>query len=319
MPGAPASGNTRRQLFVQGAAEAPWECLWKTAPLLRRCPLPSSSRSTFLGSRSPSRRSGSYTRKAKTNKSEHLDFLQDLEAAGLHPAKQMRSVAQHCRIPNHRIGGPSGARMSPLKALTVPLKGFNMTVPIRGRAYSHLAMWVGLCLVLVFWCAHILNAHLLSSITEARGRAPQPPFLVNGLELTLNRCLDPPFAPESRRGWYLLIVVSDSCRFSHHEVPTWTSLMRDLPFSSDDTVIIVSTHGDQLARQLDRVASTRPVRHAVLRVTDILAFGLSTGLQGTPRTVILDNTRRVRLVTERVTPTVADLIRVFARQHSNAF
>jgi hypothetical protein len=172
-------------------------------------------------------------------------------------------------------------------------------------------------LIFVFWTAYFVHAQLSACIARARAGA-QIPFVLNGLELKLDRFVRPALFPNANSRWYLLLFVSDRCPHSHDELATWKRLLRETPFTRDDMVIIISSHGGAIGKSLEDVAIERHVPHVVAVITDVLAFGIETGLVGTPTTAILDRRFRLRLVAERVTPTVADeIIRVFFRQSGN--
>jgi len=116
----------------------------------------------------------------------------------------------------------------------------------------------------------------------------------------------------------LVLFASDRCRFSHDELSAWTALLERIAFTRNTRVIIISSNGDEIAHRLQDLAVDKRVEYVSARVTDVVAFGVETGLTGTPTTAILDSRFRIKLATERVSPTAADeIVRVFARQSGN--
>ena len=72
-------------------------------------------------------------------------------------------------------------------------------------------------LLILFWVAYALNAYLRATLTDTRDRT-QVPFLLNGLQVRLDRCLEPPVPAISDGRLQLLILCSDHCRYSWEDL-----------------------------------------------------------------------------------------------------
>lgn len=171
--------------------------------------------------------------------------------------------------------------------------------------------------VVIFWSAHVVEERFRSAVMSARATA-QVPFAINGLQLPLDRVLLPRILPSTSTGRYLLLVASDRCQYSQDEFTVWTRLLHEAPLRPDDSIIIISLRGNKLAKRLAEAAAKRHVSVVIGRPIDAITFGVGTGLSTTPTTAILDSRFRIRLVTERVSPTVAhEMNRLLAEKSVN--
>jgi len=166
-----------------------------------------------------------------------------------------------------------------------------------------------LCGVLVvcwFWSEFALSRTLRANAAGVLA-APQRPSVVNGLLVRLDRYLGQPLQPPVGE-FSLLFATSDSCSYSKSQVDSLLNLIRrgePLP-----SLILVSLSSKaQVQEPLVRALSARHISYQQLTVADSAAFSEDTGLAWTPAILLLDRHMRVRLVTERLTPTVEAILR----------
>jgi hypothetical protein len=167
-------------------------------------------------------------------------------------------------------------------------------------------------LVTSFWCVFAVRLQLQTRIDQLR-EAAQVPFVLNGLELKLDRFVHPPLRATHKNCRYLLFLASDRCTYCWEQLGPWEDLLRRIQFHPDDVVVIVSLHGKQLADRLAATARTLGARQLLMDPVNPVVFGVETGLMTTPLAAVLDGHLRVQASSERITPSVADqLVRVFA-------
>ena len=160
---------------------------------------------------------------------------------------------------------------------------------------------MALGLIVSFWFVRSANVDLRARWTRQIVETSRPAVL-NGLEVRLDRHLEPAVRTTGGRGRYLVLISSDQCPYSLAEVDRWRELLARVPFGPDDTVIHMSVSGTGVAGEL---ADMEHVPFQFLQFTDYAAFAQETGLAWTPGVAVLDARFRLRLASSRVTPTVA--------------
>lgn len=166
-----------------------------------------------------------------------------------------------------------------------------------------------LCGVLVvawFWSEFALSRTLRANAASVLA-APQRPSVVNGLLIRLDRYLKQPLKPPVGE-FCLLFVTSDSCSYSKSQVDSLLNLIRRGEPLPSLILVSLSSHA-QVQEPLVGALSARRMSYQQLTVTDSYAFSEDTGLAWTPAIVLLGRRMRVRLVTERLTPTVEAILR----------
>lgn len=165
---------------------------------------------------------------------------------------------------------------------------------------------VAVASLVAFWSSYLVEKAYRSAWGEVVIESQRPPLL-NGLRFRLDRFVEPAVLP-GRAERYLVIVLSDQCRFSAEDMPRWTTLLRTLPFRETDEILLISTSGRSAADELAKVAADRSVRTQRLDVVQRAGFSHQSGIAWTPATVVLDHEMRVRLASERVTDVFEALI-----------
>lgn len=188
-------------------------------------------------------------------------------------------------------------------------------MPHGGRRISE-GRWQGIAallgLIAFFWLSYWANSTVRERARSIR-QVNQPPILLSGIEIRLDRFVAPPVMASHRSdSWTLVLVCSDLCPQSQAEVPAWMRLLDAVSWGDDDRLVVLTAHGRQIPDQLLSGSRVRSIRHEIVRVTDVMSFRARTGIGWTPATLALDGAMRVRAVTERLTPMAADhLIRMF--------
>lgn len=134
--------------------------------------------------------------------------------------------------------------------------------------------------------------------------------VLNGLEIGFDRHFlpVPEGLPSSK---YLVLIVSDSCRFSAAQMKVWATVLTRIHFTADDRLILVGTHGTGLVNTLAMQARAQNLVVQQTSITSVPRFAQETGIGWTPETLVLDENRRVRIASEVVTPIVFDEIMKF--------
>lgn len=171
----------------------------------------------------------------------------------------------------------------------------------RVRATTLVRYTLALGLIASFWSVRSAHVDLRARWTRHMQETTRPAVL-NGLEVRLDRHLEPAVQTAGPHGRYLVLISSDHCPYSLAEVDGWRELLGRVPFRSDDAVIHMSVSGTGVASAL---ADMEHVPLQFLQFTDYAAFAEETGLASTPAVVLLDARFRLRLASSRITPTVA--------------
>jgi len=182
--------------------------------------------------------------------------------------------------------------------------------PRRFRAEPLLSA-AALLAALAYWGSHSLYGGLRAASSDLKVHTRRP-YLLNGIQLRLDRYVLPTFAPPSRtNGRYLALVSSDECPFSRSEAEVWRSWLHSLPFRSVDAVLFISLSGSKTAAALAPPLDARRVRHSAILVSQVHGFAEETGLAWTPHTLALDGQLRIRVSMERCDSKGYEIVRAF--------
>ena len=178
------------------------------------------------------------------------------------------------------------------------------------RQYSFLATALA-----AFWALYGLNAFARSQWQQnyLQAQSSRPPVLNGLLFRQANSKPDTTSA-----GRQLVLVTSDSCRFSQTQVPEWLTFASELKFLPTDSVTLVSLNGDSLPRRMAKRLSGMGIPHRIQVLTGgpKAVFMLENGVAWTPDILIIDEHRRIRLSAPRLTAAVREeLARWFSGQH----
>ena len=116
---------------------------------------------------------------------------------------------------------------------------------------------MALGLIVSFWFVRSANVDLRARWTRQIVETSRPAVL-NGLEVRLDRHLEPAVRTTGGRGRYLVLISSDQCPYSLAEVDRWRELLARVPFGPDDTR---STSGSRVSggrRNVDSGCGGRP-------------------------------------------------------------
>jgi hypothetical protein len=184
---------------------------------------------------------------------------------------------------------------------------------IRGDSWARICYVASATTIALFWLTYAIERRLYADWGTLVRSSSKPP-IVDGRVLNLQHFVNP--ALERRNGGYLVLVTSDQCRYSQDEMSAWEALFGKLTVRSGITVVMVSTHGDAIPTRLRTALDLRGIPNQTLQVSNRAAFVEETGLGWTPHTVALDSKMRVRLTSERVTPTVAEQLTAWTFEQS---
>ena len=150
--------------------------------------------------------------------------------------------------------------------------------------------------VSTFWGLRFVSGLTLASTRAAGQQLPQI-YVVGGLRIPLDKGLTRVDSNTSPRpaGRQLLLFGSDDCRATTEILDNWVALIRSVPFQRDDNIIVISV-GDRTANTLRAVIQERGIAATVFSVTDVITWTQSSGITGTPSTLLLDEQNRVRLM-----------------------
>jgi hypothetical protein len=172
--------------------------------------------------------------------------------------------------------------------------------------------------LVIFWSAYGLNVLARSSWQQNYGRAQLTrPLILNGLLFRPG----PGSADLPTTGRQLVLVTSDTCSFSQAGVPEWLQLVEEINFRSPDSVSVISLRGRTLPDHLSARLSELGVPHQVHVLTDVskAVFMQQTGIAWTPEIMLVDEQRRIRLSSPRLTPSLRDaLVRSFVHGQRSA-
>lgn len=115
------------------------------------------------------------------------------------------------------------------------------------------------------------------------------PYPVGGLRIPLQRFVSTSAEVSGRR---LLLVGSDTCRFTEAAIPKWQELIAALPFGPTDGVTVVA-FGERTIAAVRRAAETRRVPLEVVQLVDPTLWTMTTGMSSTPITAVLDPDQRL--------------------------
>ena len=158
--------------------------------------------------------------------------------------------------------------------------------------------------VLFYWAAFIADRYAYDEWGRVLKRS-NPPILANGLRLPLEPFVD---SLQLSAKDYLAIVTADDCGYCLKEVGAWLSLLESIRLDGDEEVLLLTTSGRNIPSQLEKVLKRRGARYQILNIEARAAFGQRTGISWTPETLVLDREFRIRISSERVTPTVRELV-----------
>jgi len=173
---------------------------------------------------------------------------------------------------------------------------------MRRKAYV-----VAIGLTVMYWSAAAAD-HIMYDRWGKVLRTAQKPLLVNGLRFRLGVFLDEPVEPSPLVQRYLVLISADECQYSQAELPRWLKLLDRVRFDDRDEVLLVSSSGSRIQDALQSVLDGRGTAYRRLVVLNRAGFGANTGVSWTPETLALDGSMRIRIASERVTPTVEDQV-----------
>jgi hypothetical protein len=157
-----------------------------------------------------------------------------------------------------------------------------------------------LVLLILFWFLYLSHASLGRTKRSDLGSTRRP-FVLNGLHLALDRSVTPALDRQGRDGRLLVIVSSDTCKYTQSEIRPWQSLLRSVPFKPSDMVVVVTFDGDHIPGQLIPILDQRHIEYQILHVTNSVGFIETTGIAYTPGLLALDTGLTLRLAPIRAT------------------
>jgi thiol-disulfide isomerase/thioredoxin len=152
---------------------------------------------------------------------------------------------------------------------------------------------------IAFWLLFANNSSLQGSLEAGVRAYPQPPVL-NGLLFNPDGLRLLPDELQNRQrprtGHTLVFVMSDECAPCLRQAPLWAEFINQVPIERT-SLVFISFVGERLVSQLASMARNRGIGFESYFISQRQAFSRATGLSSTPKTVVLDGDKRVRLVT----------------------